>query len=178
MRDVLYLIGAPGSGKSTLMAGLVAGHPAVLHAEPFAHLCYAGAVQLGASRDAYPGTDTLALNVQARVLAWLARTDLPLVLGEGDRLANAPFFRAVVTLGYRLTVCWLDAPWPVLWARVCARPRPQPEAWVRGRDTKVRRLGAGWVLPRWHLDATAPPASLVARLQAHPAIQTWKARPA
>lgn len=172
--ELLYVIGPPASGKSTLMARLVAGCPVDVGRQPFRHERYPGAVQLGSRREAYPGTDTLALNAQPRVLDWLATAAVPLILAEGDRLANGTFFRAVVALGYRLTVVWLDCPWEETVRRVQLRPAPQPLSWVRGRATKVARLGAGWVLPRWHLDALAPCNELVERVRQHPAVRDWR----
>jgi hypothetical protein len=53
------------------------------------------------------------------------------------------------------------------------RPQPQPLSWVRGRYSKVARLGAGWALPRWHLDATRPREALVSCVREHPAVRAW-----
>ena len=103
MTQAVYLVGAPGTGKSTAMDALVE----LLGLEwmpdervwrevwvnPLANR--SGVVQalsLGKRRDAYSGTDALSMSASPRVLEWVAATPLPsLLLGEGARLGTTRF---------------------------------------------------------------------------------------
>jgi hypothetical protein len=113
VREILYLIGEPGAGKSTLAAALTGGRPCHDRATPFAHVFYPdeGVIQLGRTRGrgGYPGTDALSYSVQPRVIEWLARQDHALILAEGDRLANSTFFDAALEAGWQLRLAWVRA---------------------------------------------------------------------
>lgn len=155
---LLYLIGVPGSGKTTAMRGALAllglhRHPA--SSVPFAaelllrtrtvgpsarvdHFGY----HLGRERHPFGGTDTLPMNVQPKVLAWMADLALPsVVVGEGDRLGNGAFLDAARALGWQVQLVHLDVPSTVAEARRGARGTTQNATWLRGRHTKVARLG-------------------------------------
>ena len=106
---LVYLIGAPGAGKTTLMAEAL-GEPSGAQASPIPHLLYpSGVVQIGAVRDAFAGTDALSMNIQPDVLRWLESRPGQVVVGEGDRLSNGGFFAGVAWAGYRLVVVHLRA---------------------------------------------------------------------
>jgi hypothetical protein len=131
-------------------------------------------VQLGALREAFSGTDALAMDVQPKVLAWLGATPHTTVVAEGDRLANSMFFGAVQRLGWALTVACLATPDDLAGMRRAARGSTQHEAWLRGRATKVGRLAQQWVHPRWMLDGGLPLALLATHLAAHPVCATLR----
>jgi hypothetical protein len=168
--SVIYIIGPPAAGKSTLLQGLTAHLRWQDHQTPFAWQQHGPLAQLGARRACYPGTDALGMHVHPVVLAWLGTHPAPIILAEGDRLASAAFFRGVLARGYALTVIWLDLPWPDLWRRLQARGTRPSVAWVASRYTKCARLAAGWTLPRWRLDARRPAAAVVAAVAQHPAL--------
>ena len=141
-KSLCYVVGYPGSGKTTAVAGAMPAGPRAAIAKPFAHIRYdRGVVQLGASRDIYSGTDALALNVQPQVVQWLNQTtDVPVVIGEGDRLGNAKFFAAAQTAGWDLTVVHVDVPELVSRHRAWQRGSRFDDRWFAGRVTKVNRL--------------------------------------
>ena len=99
----LYIIGAPGTGKSSLMRRVVAGLGLSwgpeervwreLWVNPL--LSPAGVqkgVSLGRERGTFSGTDALSMSAQPRVLEWLHATELPeYVVGEGMRLSSPRF---------------------------------------------------------------------------------------
>ena len=119
MTRSLYIIGGPGSGKSTLMAQLLEGwevgpYHRWTRREMFGHYLRhptegAGAY-LGHLRPEYPGTDALSLSVAPQALLWL--DSLPLlgldwVFGEGARLSHMGFLSALHACT-DLTVIHLD----------------------------------------------------------------------
>lgn len=175
MRTV-YVVGIPGSGKTTLvtdalaLAGLGAG---VETPEPIPHVRYGFVWHLGRHRDPFGGTDTLAMNINPKAIDFMrclagdpAASNLGLhyaaiqfreptvVVGEGDRLANTRFFAACPNL----TVVWLDTPIPEARARAARRAAEQgtaeqPIAWWKGRVTKIANLVSSRPVTR--LDGTA-----------------------
>lgn len=168
---LVYLIGAPAAGKSTLMAALTAGCTRHLVEQPLAHEILTvprhpgvRAVELGRRRTTFAGTDALSLNVQPRAVAWITTTAHDLVLGEGDRLANLGFLLAARHAGYHVHLLVLDAPTTVLDARCAHRGSHQSPAWRTGRRTKVDRLAGNadaHGLTVTHLDARHPPEHVV-----------------
>lgn len=173
MPDLVYLIGEPGSGKSTALELITRRLTGAVIRKPFAHTEWwvpgdRRVIELGYRRPAFSGTDTLSMSVQPLVVKWLSSTVNDAVIGEGDRLANGKFFQAVVDAGWNLTVILLDVTEEIGAARRAARAlalggEPQGDTWVRGRRTKVARLAADW--PHITVDANRD-AHEVARLLA------------
>jgi hypothetical protein len=178
MKELLYVIGAPGVGKSSavrLAMESLRTRPDVTE-QPFLHLSYPQhrvdggtgyepdpIIMLGGWREGFGGTDTLPMNVQPKVLEVLEHwedhdTERPgRIIAEGDRLANDKFFVAASWLGWNLTVISLEAPPDVLAKRRRAREQqlgtsPQNESWVRGRETKAARLAEQWCFPTGRID--------------------------
>ena len=128
MRSITYIIGIPGSGKSTALAGALQDD-AILRSNvapgkvPFIEYS-SGLIQIGRNRETYPGTDVLSYNAQPKVLKWL--DSLPAgarVVAEGDRLAQ-----------------------PVLGIRRCiGRGSNFTDSWYKGRVTKVDNLVAHFI---------------------------------
>lgn len=169
--NLLYLIGAPGAGKSSTMAALTAGLDRVPADRPVKHDRlirpatgeHVG-TELGRWRHGFPGTDTLPLNAAPAAAAWVATHPARLLLAEGDRLAHMGFLHAAAHAGYRVTVCHLTAPADLLDARCAERGSRQNEAWRKGRATKAANLAEA--VPGWHrlvtVDTAAQPAEAVA----------------
>lgn len=151
MRTV-YLIGEPGSGKSTAMRAAIelcgfretglGSIPMLRWAEYVTHDGIRVA-QLGIPEGLFPGTDRLSMGVQPVAIDWLRSVPAALVLGEGDRLATDGFLRAAAEVSH-LTVCVMSTSPEIAAARRAMRGTTQSEAWVKGRRTKVERLASNW----------------------------------
>jgi hypothetical protein len=156
--SLVYLSGAPGTGKSTLMARLTEGCARERQLKPFAHeelyepmvpgLNRGGVllpigVELGQRRPGFPGTDTLGMAVSPVACRWIAERPFELVLAEGDRLANQAFLTAALDAGYQVHLVHLHADATLLGQRYLARGSRQNETWRKGRVTKAANL-ASW----------------------------------
>ena len=110
---MIYMIGEPGAGKSTLMARLTEPWERfVATGQPRRDLLLEGetirAVELGKRRaGGFSGTDALGSSVITVAERWLYQHEAPIVLGEGARLANARWLKAGVDAGYRVTLVLL-----------------------------------------------------------------------
>ena len=164
MKHALYIIGEPGVGKSTLAAALTERYRgAVLECvQPFKHRHYAnGVTELGGKRDGFPGTDALSMAVQPKAIEFLEDpTCTPLLLAEGDRLANDGYFKALLRAGYDLHI------FALIGARVAARRRQlrgseQDPKWVDSRRTKTLTLMERWGNRVTVADASLPTESLL-----------------
>ena len=92
------------------------------------------------------------------------------MVGEGDRLANLPFFTAVQELGWQLTVVYLEVPMLRGMERYAARGVMQSQQWWKGRITHMYTLVSHLRPAPITLDAFLPPSVLSSRIAALPHI--------
>lgn len=170
---MLYIVGEPGVGKSSVMRALTStlrSAPVDVGGVPLRAVSVNGqswhAAELGVRRPAFSGTDAMSMSVQPKVVRLLDASPFPLLVAEGDRLANGKFFDAVQAAGWELAVVHLWAPPETLAARRAGRGDRQDAKWVQGRATKVARLVAAYsALP---IQATAPAMVIAEHLAALP----------
>lgn len=153
MRAV-YLLGAAGVGKSTVMDRLIDGYTpldyARLHGVLRGHPLVdrngeANALYLGRRRSLFPGTDALSMSVHPDAVAWVSEwTGRPFatLFAEGQRLGTVGFLTALAARG-DLTVIHLVAPEGVLQERRDGRGSAQNPQWVKGSRTKAYRTAEG-----------------------------------
>lgn len=166
-RELLYIFGEPGAGKSTLMAYLTRGLDVIEISKPFAmrHYPDADVTELGPRRrGGFPGTDGLSMSVQPTVIEWLRNDGPSRVIAEGDRLANGRFFEACRDMGYSLHLVHLKGESQSEFQRnmraVERGTEPQDPSWVAGRRSKSYNLAQAW----WPLDLPAgAPLSVLER---------------
>jgi hypothetical protein len=142
--NLLYVIGEPGAGKSTLVAYLTRGLWKREESSPFAHLVYAcGVVELGRRRAEFGGTDALSMAVQPQVLSWAEMTLPKLVIGEGARLGNLSFMTSMAAIGYDVHLVALEGSEQAALQRRLRGGGPG-EDFAKGQRTKVANVIAGW----------------------------------
>lgn len=150
---LVYLVGPPGAGKSTLMARLTDGLARVPTEDGGVprDLLMRGpelvGIELGRRRDGFSGTDALHLGIHPTACEWIKTATAPLVLAEGQRLATTGFLEAATSSGRSVELLWLDPP-----ADVCAHRRAvraarllaaaQAPSFVKGATTRAARLAA------------------------------------
>lgn len=147
--SLLYIIGVPGAGKTTVVRRIAPPGSGTQHQVPYVYYTEytPGVIQLGWDRETFGGTDSLGMAAQKHVIAFLEEHRPRYVLAEGDRLANMKFFAAVQEMGYDLDVCCLEVSEDVLQARRAKRNavigKAQNENWLKTRMTKVANLKSG-----------------------------------
>lgn len=142
---LLYLVGPPGVGKTTIMSELTSGLDRETVLDPFAHdvLRRGGrrvGTEMGRRREAYSGTDALSMSVQPRAVDWISTRPDEIVLAEGARLANRGFLLAARDAGYRVLLVYLHAPPPTLVIRRKIRGSDQNPQWIKGATTRATRI--------------------------------------
>lgn len=144
---LLYFIGAPGSGKSTLVAKmtehLTREHVTASDANPVAHdklLFLDGVVagaEIGVRRERFGGTDALPASIIEKAIPWIETQPYELIIAEGARLANKRFLTAAAKAGYEVHLGMVDHADVAEWRsnRAIALKHAQNPAWVKGRYT-------------------------------------------
>lgn len=150
---MLYIVGAPGVGKSTVTTQLTARWDRIVHPHaPVPHSVLRHPVtgrrdglELGVPRPDFPGTDALSMSIGPRALQFvLSRTSLvPFALGEGSRLATQPFIGGLARAGVAVTLVRLAADEDLLTERWKMRGSKQNPIWRKGAGTRATRL-ADW----------------------------------
>lgn len=148
IEQLLYLVGAPGVGKSTVARELTHHwDKSVVPTGPVPHvlLKHPGSgrllgLELGVPRESFPGTDALAMDIGPRALTWLGSACCPFVLGEGARLATRPFLGGMARSGVRVTLVRLAAGEELLTERWRARGSKQSPSWRKGAGTRAERI--------------------------------------
>lgn len=158
-RRALFVIGVPGTGKTTLtrafMRRLPSTHNVVVtgygklvkyrHYMDKRGSSYPEWKVLGVfpeRAETYAvGTDKLSMAVQPEFMEF-AKTNKAHLLIEGDRLGNIKTIEHLHNLGYKVGVFELVASAPMLASRYKQRGSSQSETFLKSRATKVRNVVA------------------------------------
>lgn len=148
IENLLYIVGAPGTGKSTLARNLTEGWDRELMRHvgvPHSRLLHPASrkllgLELGVPRPDFPGTDTLAMDISPRALSWLRARSVPFVLAEGSRLATRPFLGELARAGVNIVLVRLAADEELLTQRWLDRGARQNPAWRKGAATRAERI--------------------------------------
>lgn len=162
---MIYVIGAPGSGKSTFMAKLTEHLKRVpMTSAPVAHdvlryKLYGGedklegepgpvvGAELGKRRPQFGGTDALPASIIEKAIPWIQTKPYELIVAEGARLANKRFLLAAVEAGYRVHLAHLDHGEVDAWRAQRSEQigKVQDAAWVKGRTTACDNLARHFI---------------------------------
>lgn len=142
---LLYLFGAPGVGKSALMAELTKNCERASATSQLPHdvLLQGGRMigaEIGKRRSAFSGTDALSMSIHPKAVSWIGTHPYNLVLGEGARLATEGFFAAARAAGYTVYPFHLALSEDLLTERRSARGSTQNAAWMKGATTRAENL--------------------------------------
>jgi hypothetical protein len=148
INHLLYIVGAPGVGKSTLARTLTEGWDReVLRSAPVPHsrLRHPATgrligLELGVPRPDFPGTDTLAMDISPRALQFLTGQCVPFALCEGSRLATRPFLGELARSGVSILLVSLTADEELLEQRWRDRGAKQNPTWRKGAATRAERI--------------------------------------
>ena len=153
---IIYLIGEPGAGKTTLTAAFAHDWTNTQHHEkPIKYRTHdtphGVTLSLGWLRPNFGGTDTLGNAAILEIEPWLPKiaqsNSYQILYGEGDRLANDRFFNLCRDNG-EFHLFYLDTDPAVAHERRQQRSlltgKEQNPTWVKGRATKHRNLAQKW----------------------------------
>ena len=165
MTLAIFILGAPGIGKTTLVREFLAGEQLTFVEKPkwtlASDFCAAGHYK-GTTFD---GGDTVPYTGAADALEyWSANLlHLPYVIFDGDRFSTRPSLE-IVSEHAQVIGFHLHADDNLLDDRREERMSNQNETWMRGRVTKARNFAT--VIQAHDLDASATPGELAEMVRA------------
>ena len=173
---LIYIIGQPGSGKSTLMAKLVSKFDTMdMPGANVPHIALidkatqkAVGFEIGVRRGNFSGTDALAASIVDKAAPLMEQGGMGLVLAEGARLANRRFLLSALDGGYDVVLVLLDHADAETWRKRRSKKlgRTQSAPWVKGRLTASRNLAAQ--MEKWAVPGTMPFSDRITVLRGHP----------
>lgn len=139
---LIYIVGIPGTGKSTIVKQFMANFENWTHDRPIdlldTHL--SGNVRvLGkyVPEKTFSGTDLLSMAVAPKAVEWISTKPDEFIIGEGDRLNNAGFFTAA---GDDLTIIHLTVSDAERERRYRQRGSDQSEKFIQTTRTKCKNI--------------------------------------
>lgn len=93
-------------------------------------------------RDDFPGTDTLSMNIQPKVVSLLKamKDDDVSVCCEGDRLFNESFIQSIKAMKIPYQIIILEVTADIVASRRSKRAKEQNAIWLKGRASKVANI--------------------------------------
>jgi shikimate kinase len=143
MKTLIAIIGAPGTGKSTLMKEWMSRWDWSYDRDGLVdHYVSGDLIVLGKYEDGevFGGTDKLSMSVAPEVVEFLDKHQKSIVLFEGDRLTSKKFFNTVLEKGWNLRIVALDVPKEERERRYAERGSNQDPTWLQGRISKVENI--------------------------------------
>jgi GTPase SAR1 family protein len=149
---IVYYIGQPGTGKTTLMRGILAEYSKVEEPEfvkeglvTYHKFNNQKVIILGRYDDGtFAGTDTWSKGVGPKFREWLlgATEEFPdwTIYGEGERLSNGPNLDAMFQENIGMNLICLQVSEEELERRRAARNNTQNESWMKGMRTRIENL--------------------------------------
>ena len=143
MNRLLGIIGAPGTGKTTVVREWMKSREwstdrpvDLLDTHVSGDIRLLGKYQ---NDDVFGGTDKLSMAVQPKAVEYLDNPSRVTVF-EGDRLTSIKFFEAAKSKGFDIKIIQLTVSDSVREERYKERGSEQNETWLNGRLTKVKNV--------------------------------------
>ncbi len=160
-RTILWIVGEPGVGKTTLARAYLATHGSALweHQSPkwtgFGRLNSTAAGAGWWRGTAFDGTDTLAISQIKPAMQYWAEQLLGVQVAvlDGDKLSNAGAVEVAIRQDTRLVCCFIGGPEEAEKRRF-ARGTIQNPKWVKGRQTKAFRFFESFLGERVRISAS------------------------
>ena len=143
MKTIIAIIGAPGTGKSTLMKEWMYNWEWEQRREgQLDHYVSGDLIVLGVypEGETFGGTDKLSMSIAPQVVEFLDKHEDKIILFEGDRLNSKKFFQTVLDKGWNLRIVALDVPQEERERRYAERGSDQDPVWLQGRISKVENV--------------------------------------
>lgn len=143
MKTIFGIIGAPGTGKTTLMKYWMENWEWVHHRTgQLDHYVSGDLIVLGVYPDGevFGGTDKLSMSIAPQVEEFLDNNEDKVILFEGDRLNSKKFFQTVLDKGWNLKIVALDTSPEERARRYEERGSDQDPTWLQGRISKVENV--------------------------------------
>lgn len=143
MKTVIGIIGAPGTGKTTLMKQWMERWDWEYHRTgQLDHYVSGDLIVLGVypEGETFGGTDKLSMSIAPQVVEFLDNNEDKVILFEGDRLNSKKFFQEVLDKGWNLRIVALDVPKEERERRYEERGSEQDPTWLQGRISKVENV--------------------------------------
>ena len=144
MKTVMAIIGAPGTGKTTLMKEWMKNWDDWEYDRigQLDHYKSGDLVVLGVypEGEVFGGTDKLSMSVAPQVVEFLDNNEDKIIIFEGDRLNSKSFFRTVLDKGWGLKIIALDTSQEERERRYKERGSDQDPTWLQGRISKVENV--------------------------------------
>ena len=146
MRNVLALIGEPGTGKTTLFRKFIDQYvwenvePVKLVSSMYCKDTNTYILGKYEENEVFAGTDRLSMAVQPQVIDFISNSDAN-ILFEGDRLTNMKFFDFLIGLPEtEVKIVILTVPQDVMNERYSERGSEQSDTFLKGRKTKINNI--------------------------------------